>query len=171
MRRYETVFILRANLGEKQIKEAIRRFEAVIAAGGGELIETDEWGSRELAYNIVGERRGYYVRLDYAATGAVTNELERNLKLTEGVLRYLSVMVQPEANVLELRSEVEARRRRVTDARSSPPPAAAEGAAAEQPPQAAAEQAPASAAEPTSEPAPQGTQSSSTETEGGTEQG
>ena len=44
-------------------------------ACSGEMIETDEWGFRELAYRIKGERRGFYVRLDYAAGAAVMNEV------------------------------------------------------------------------------------------------
>ena len=62
MRRYETIFILRPDSGDPQIKEAIKRYEGIIAAGAGEMIETEEWGSRELAYKIKGERRGFYVR-------------------------------------------------------------------------------------------------------------
>jgi ribosomal protein S6 len=64
MRRYETIFILRPDSGDPQIKEAIKRYEGIIAAGAGEMIETEEWGSRELAYKIKGERRGFYVRLE-----------------------------------------------------------------------------------------------------------
>ena len=67
MRRYETIFIIRPDLGEPQIKDIIKRFEGLASSGGGEIIETEEWGFRELAYHIKGERRGYYVRLDYAS--------------------------------------------------------------------------------------------------------
>ena len=81
MRRYETIFIIRPDLGEPQIKDIIKRFEGLASSGGGEMIETEEWGFRELAYHIKGERRGYYVRLDYASGAATMNEVERNLKL------------------------------------------------------------------------------------------
>ena len=50
MRRYETIFILRPDLGDLQIKETIKRYEGIIAAGAGEMMETEEWGARELAY-------------------------------------------------------------------------------------------------------------------------
>ena len=52
MRRYETIFIVRPDLGEPQIKEIIKRFEGLASSGGGEIIETEEWGFRELAYHI-----------------------------------------------------------------------------------------------------------------------
>jgi len=147
MRHYETVFILRPDLGEAQIKESTNRFGQIVGSGGGELVETDEWGVRELAYNIKRERRGYYVRFDYVASAAVVNELERNLRLADNVLRYLSVLVDIEANTAELRSEVEARKRKLEEAKA---PAPAPAPAAEAPVAAVAE---APAAE-TPEPAP-----------------
>ncbi len=118
MRRYETLFILRPDLGENQIKDAIKRFEGIVTTGGGEVIEADEWGFRELAYRIKGARRGYYVRLDYAAATAVMNEVERNLKLQDTVLRYLSVLVDADADVAKAREDVEARRRRMAEAKA-----------------------------------------------------
>ncbi len=150
MRRYETIFVLRPDLGETQTKETIKRFEGLVASGGGELIETDEWGVRELAYKIERERRGYYVRLDYAAPGAVMNEIERNLKISDSVLRYLSVQVALDADAAALRAEVEARKRKVAEAKAAAaappavaPPAEAAGveAAAEEPPKESSEEA------------------------------
>ena len=80
MRRYETILIFRPDLGESAQKEAIHRYEGIIASSGGDMAETEEWGYRELAYRIKGERRGFYVRLDYGGNGATMNEVERNLK-------------------------------------------------------------------------------------------
>ena len=131
MRRYETIFILRPDLGENQVKQSLKRVEDIVANGGGELVETEEWGIRELAYRIKRERRGYYVRLDYVSNGAVMNEVERNLKLMDESLRHLSVMVQEEADGAQLREEVEARKRRLAEARSANSPA--EHAEAERP--------------------------------------
>ncbi len=119
MRRYETIFILRPDLGEAAQKETIKRFEGIIASSGGDLVETDEWGFRELAYRIGGERRGYYVRLDYGGTGAAMNEVERNLKLSDSVLRYLSVLVDTAADLEKVRTEIEARKRRTAEARAA----------------------------------------------------
>jgi small subunit ribosomal protein S6 len=137
LRRYETIFILRSDLGESAQKESIRRFENIVRSSGGEIIETDEWGSRELAYHIKGERRGYYVRLDYGGNGSTMNEIERNLKLSDSILRYLSVLVDREVDPATVRGELEAHRRRSAEAR-----AAAEAA------RAAAEAARVAAAEP-----------------------
>lgn len=119
MRRYETIFILRPDLGESIQKESIRRFENIVRTSGGEIIETDEWGFRELAYHIKGERRGFYIRLDYGGNGATMNEIERNLKLSDSVLRYLSVLVDRDTEPATVRAELEAQRRRSADARAA----------------------------------------------------
>jgi small subunit ribosomal protein S6 len=134
VRRYETIFILRSDLGETQVKDSIKRFEGLVATGGGEMLETDEWGFRELAYRIHNERRGYYVRLDYAATGLVMNEVERNLKLSDSVLRYLSVLLDPEVDAAKVRAEIEARLHRAAEAKAAAEARiAAAAAAAEHP--------------------------------------
>jgi small subunit ribosomal protein S6 len=119
LRRYETIFILRPDLGESIQKEAIRRFEGIVRASAGEMIETDEWGFRELAYSIKGEHRGFYVRLDYGGNGATMNEVERNLKLSDNVLRYLSVVVDSDIEPATVRAELEAHRRRSAEARAA----------------------------------------------------
>jgi small subunit ribosomal protein S6 len=119
VRRYETIFILRPDSGDPQIKETIKRYEGIIASGTGEMIETEEWGSRELAYKIKGERRGYYVRLDYVSPGPVMNEVERNLKLSDAVLRYLSVLVDDDADVAKARADIDARNRRIAEAKAA----------------------------------------------------
>src|SRR6202011_1763810 len=93
--------------------------EGLSTPGGGERLETDEWGLRELAYRIHNERRGYYVRLDYAATGPVMNEVERNLKLTDSVLRYLSVLLDSEGDTAKVRAEIDAWLHRAAEAKAA----------------------------------------------------
>jgi small subunit ribosomal protein S6 len=150
VRRYETIFILRPDIGETQIKQSLKRVSDIVANGGGELVETDEWGIRELAYRIKRERRGYYVRLDYVAPGAVMNEVERNLKLMDESLRHLSVMVEDDADPVKLRGEIEARQRRLAEARA----AAAAPSPAVEPPHSAGEAAPAAQEAPGAEESP-----------------
>src|SRR6202011_3463143 len=109
--------------------------EGLSTPGGGERLETDEWGLRELAYRIHNERRGYYVRLDYAATGPVMNEVERNLKLSDSVLRYLSVLLDSEVDTAKVRAEIDARLHRAAEAKAAAEARmAAAAAAAEHPP-------------------------------------
>jgi small subunit ribosomal protein S6 len=137
LRRYETIFILRPDLGEAAQKEAINRFAGLVASSGGDLIDSEEWGSRELAYRIKGEQRGFYVRLDYGGNGATMNEVERNLKLSDNILRYLSVLVGDDVDPEAVRTELEAHRRRTAEARAA---AEAARAAADAAREAAAEE-------------------------------
>jgi small subunit ribosomal protein S6 len=119
LRRYETIFILRPDLGEAAHQETIKRFAGLVASNGGDLIDSEEWGFRELAYRIRGEQRGFYVRLDYGGNGATMNEVERNLKLSDNILRYLSVLVDDDVDPAAVRTELEANRRRSAEARAA----------------------------------------------------
>lgn len=87
---YETLFVVHPEKGPR-MKEFIERFKRVVEAQGGTVTHVDEWGSRELAYRIQKQSRGYYTLMRYQASGRVVEELERNLKLTDGILRYLTV--------------------------------------------------------------------------------
>jgi len=89
-RPYETIVVLTNDLaGEKQ--GLVHRFEAVIRDNGGTLDGSHDWGTRKLSYTIRKKTDGHYFLLEYTAEGAVVNELERTLRITEGVLRYMTV--------------------------------------------------------------------------------
>jgi len=87
---YETLFIIHPDLGGRA-KEFIDRFKAIIDGQGGTVSQVEEWGLRDLAYRIQKQAKGYYVLLQYCATGRAVDELERNMKLMDEVLRYLTV--------------------------------------------------------------------------------
>jgi len=176
VKRYETIFILRPDMGDSAQKEAIKRFEGIVGGTGGDLVETEEWGFRELAYRIKGERRGFYVRLDYGGSGATMNEVERNLKLADGVLRYLSVLVDESADMAKVRSDIEARQRRAAEAKAAAEArmaafAAERAAAAEAAAEAQAAKARASAPEPVAEAAPAAPAETAPTDDGSTEPG
>lgn len=87
---YETLFVVHPEKGSR-MKEFIERFKKVIEGQDGSVTHVDEWGARDLAYRIEKQARGYYTLIRYNATGRAVDELERNLKLTDGILRYLTV--------------------------------------------------------------------------------
>ena len=91
VRRYETMIVFRADLQEAGTKEQIERVRKLLEGNGGVISGIHEWGLRELAYEIEKERRGYYVLAEYTGTAATVAELERNLKLSDAVLRFVSV--------------------------------------------------------------------------------
>ena len=87
---YETLYIVHPDQGGR-VKEFIDRFKKVIEALGGTISRVEEWGLRDLAYRIQKQAKGYYILLQYQSTARVVEELERNMKLTDGVLRCLTV--------------------------------------------------------------------------------
>ena len=95
-RRYETMIVLRADLQEAGTKEQIERIRKLLEANGGTVGGVNEWGVRELAYEIEKERRGFYVLVEYTGTAATVAELERSLKLSDAVLRFVSIRQEKE---------------------------------------------------------------------------
>jgi small subunit ribosomal protein S6 len=87
---YETLFIVHPEKGPR-VKEFIERFKKVIEGQEGVVSQVEEWGLRDLAYRIQKQGKGYYVLLQYRASGRAVEELERHLRLTDGILRYLTV--------------------------------------------------------------------------------
>ena len=87
---YETLFVVHPEKGPRS-KEVIERFKKVIEGQDGSVTDIDEWGARDLAYRIEKQARGYYTLIRYNASGRAVDELERNLRMTDGILRYLTV--------------------------------------------------------------------------------
>ncbi|MEE9145587.1 MAG: 30S ribosomal protein S6 [Candidatus Binatia bacterium] len=93
---YETVYIVRPDQGEK-VKEFTDGFKKIIEDSGGTVSSVNDWGLKDLAYEIRKQTKGYYTLLQYQATARAVAEIERNMKLSEGVLRYLTVRVDESA--------------------------------------------------------------------------
>jgi small subunit ribosomal protein S6 len=89
---YETLCIFHPELPDTRVKELTTWMHTIVENGQGKVLKVEPWGMRDLAYRIKKQRRGYYVRLEYDSEPAALNELERNLRLNEDVLRFLSVV-------------------------------------------------------------------------------
>ena len=92
---YETLFVVHPERGTR-LKEFIERFKKVVEAQEGVVSQVEEWGLRDLAYRIDKQSRGFYTLFRYNSPAKAVEELERNLKLTDGVLRYLTVRADEE---------------------------------------------------------------------------
>lgn len=88
---YETMYILRSDLGEEQLEQAIAKYQNLIQEQGAENIEIQHRGKRRLAYEINRQREGVYVQMNYQAPGKVIAPLERAMRLSEDVIRYLTI--------------------------------------------------------------------------------
>lgn len=88
MNKYETVYIISPILDEEQTKGIVEKFNNLVSQYG-ELEKVEEWGRKKLAYEVQDQKEGYYVLLLFSANPDFPLELERNFKITEGVLKYL----------------------------------------------------------------------------------
>ena len=93
---YETTFITRTEISDDTLKTLIDRVQAVVGNYGGAVVSTEDWGKKKLAYPIEKEQRGHYTYLVYTGRGDVVHEMERNLRLSEHVLRFLTVNLEKE---------------------------------------------------------------------------
>jgi small subunit ribosomal protein S6 len=88
---YETMYILRPDLNDELVDQAIDKYQSFITDNNGELIETQHRGKRRLAYEINRFREGIYVQMNYKDGGAAVAPMERAMRLSEDVLRFLTV--------------------------------------------------------------------------------
>ncbi len=146
MRRYETIVIVDPDLGEEQRGPVFDRIRELIPQKGGLLVEFDEWGGRKLAYEIKKKQRGYYVRVDYCGGGDLVSEMERQFRIDDRVMKYMTVLLDKEADmerIQEAMSESEAEAETATETEAvEAPEAPAEATAEEKPAEAEPETAP-----------------------------
>jgi len=88
---YETVFIARQDLSDAQVKDVTAAFEKIITDAGGKITKTENWGLRTLAYKISKNRRGHYVLIESDTPAAPVLEMERQMRLSEDILRYMTI--------------------------------------------------------------------------------
>ena len=94
---YESVVIINAALEDEQINTAINRIEVSIKTNGGEIEEVDQWGRKRLAYPINKSKSGFYVVFRYVSPSDSIAKIERDLRLDETVMRYLTVLLDSRA--------------------------------------------------------------------------
>ncbi|MER2519349.1 MAG: 30S ribosomal protein S6 [Bdellovibrionales bacterium] len=91
---YESVFIVRQDVPTAQVETLAKSFADIIVAQGGQIAKTEHWGLRTLAYRINKNRKGHYVLFNIDAPSSAIVEMERNMRLHEDVLRFLTVRVE-----------------------------------------------------------------------------
>lgn len=104
MRPYEVVYILRPELSDEEIQETVDRFAQLVKEYDGVVEKTERWGKRRLAYEIDRCNDGHYVLMNYQGGATLNDELDRRMKLHEGVLRHL-VVARSEAKSEEPESQ------------------------------------------------------------------
>ena len=101
MRRYETIFIASPTLTDEQSDELVKQYEGIIAEQGGELLKTDKWGRKKLAYEVQKFSEGYYTLFEMNAGPSLIAELERRFRNNDAVIKFLSVRMDEQAKAAE----------------------------------------------------------------------
>jgi small subunit ribosomal protein S6 len=105
MRRYDVIFIVQPDLNEEETKSVADRYLQIITAQKGTIIKTEDWGKRRLAYDINKQSKGTYVLVDFYGPGSMILELERNLKIDDNILKFITVKTKDPFNPESLEEE------------------------------------------------------------------
>jgi len=90
---YESTFIARPDISAQQVEALTEQFEEIIRTAGGEVAKKEYWGLRNLAYRIKKNRKGHYTYLNLDAPSDAIQEMERTMRISEDVIRYMTVRV------------------------------------------------------------------------------
>ncbi len=108
-REYETIYVVRPNTSNEGVADVNERVRKIIEGMDGKVIKVDNWGKRRLAYEVEKERKGIYLYWQYLATRGVVEEIERNMRMLDSVIRYMTVKldadVDPDARPSEMDDE------------------------------------------------------------------
>lgn len=94
MNKYEIIYIIDAAVEEAPRKELIAKFSDLVTANGGAVEKVDEWGKRRLAYAIDYKTEGYYVLMQFTAAPELPKEIERNMQISESIIRSQIVKLE-----------------------------------------------------------------------------
>jgi small subunit ribosomal protein S6 len=108
MNNYETLYVLKPTLTDEETAANIAKIEEILVREGAEILATNKMGMRRLAYPVEKNERGVYTIVYFKAEGTVINELERNLKFNEEVIKYLTVRYTKKKEVAQFEKLVKA---------------------------------------------------------------
>ncbi len=91
LRHYETFYLLQPNLNEEERSSISEKLQTIITERKGQVVSVDPWPLQKLAYKVQKQTQGYYVLMEYGATADTISELERNLRLDEAVMKFITV--------------------------------------------------------------------------------
>ena len=106
MKRYETIVIIDPDLSKEAETPIFERLNDLIPQYDGFLIETDDWGTKKLAYDIKKKNRGHYVRLDYCGDGALIQEMERFFRIDDKVMKFMTVLLDENADLDAIKADL-----------------------------------------------------------------
>jgi small subunit ribosomal protein S6 len=129
-RAYELMFIVRPDMAEEDLDKLIGTLQAIVPASGGTVRSVDKMGKRRLAYTVRKFHDGMYVLMTVEGGGAMVHELERRLRVTEPVIKFITVRIDEEQKRLDKVKALRDAKKKVSAQPPAPAPAAAEEPAA-----------------------------------------
>ena len=117
---YEHVFLARQDLSQAQVDTLAATATEIVEAGNGKVTKTETWGLKSLAYKIERNRKAHFVMINIDAPGAVVAELERQTRINEDIIRYMTVRVEEHEegpSVMMRKNERERKRRETREER------------------------------------------------------
>ncbi len=121
MRVYEELFIVKPDATEEEIGQVVEQVQSAIISGGGAVAKIDKWGVRTLAYRVRKQGEGYYVLMQFNSGPETVKEIERRLRVSDLVLKFLTVRIDEKLKRVEKRKK----QREARAARRPAPPAPA----------------------------------------------
>ena len=106
MRKYEAVFISDPDLQDQVRSDLFTKVRNIITKEKGILLNFDDWGNKKLAYEIKKKFRGHYVCITYGGTGDLVKELERNFRLSDGIMKFMTILLSADVTAESLEQEV-----------------------------------------------------------------
>jgi len=129
-RTYELMFIVRPDMAEEEQDKLLSTLEAVVTSSGGQVKNVERMGKRRLAYTVRRFNDGIYVLLTVEGSGGMVHELERRLRVTEPVIKFLTVRIDETQKRIDKLKAIRDAKRRTSTAQT---PAATPEAAADAP--------------------------------------
>jgi len=106
LREYETIYILRPDTQNDRVADVNQRVRGIIESMGGVVLSVDNWGKRKLAYEIKKELKGIYLFWQYLGSPQVVTEFERNMRMLDPVIRYMTVLAGRDIDPSSKQSQV-----------------------------------------------------------------
>ncbi len=124
MRTYEELFIVKPDATEEETDQVVEQVRSVIVSGGGAVDKLDKWGVRKLAYRVKKQHEGFYVLVQFSSSPEAVKEIERRLRVSDLVLKFLTVRIDEKLKRIEKRKKQREKRAARKPAPAGPAPQA-----------------------------------------------
>ncbi len=138
MNRYEVIFIAHSDLNKDDLDALIERYREIVSNFKGLVVKVEKWGMRKLAYRIQKQSKGIYNLMDFVGDAAVVNEVERNFKFDDKVLRFQTIKKVDSVDLKEIEKEMAGEKEEAPEVKAEAAPVPQETPVAENAPSAEA---------------------------------